>query len=92
MIGPPLYDRIGGGLISLVTDGPIVGGAEPAVRLAVGGQLTTGDLAQSQPGDASFLASFCVETWFRFDALPGADRVILQGPRGQAAAIPQYEF
>ena len=92
MIGPPLYDRIGGGLISLVTDGPIIGSVEPAVRIATGGQLSTGDLAQSQPGDASFLASFCVEMWFRYDTLPGADRVIMQGPRGTGAAVPQYEF
>lgn len=90
LIGPQLFDA--NGLASLVADGPIVGAAEPAIRLAPTGYLTTGDLERGDAGDAGNLGGYTFEGWVRFSsATPASTNTIATGPQAHVATR-QWSF
>lgn len=82
------YDATGGA--SLVTDGPIIGTDEPAIRLPALDYLTTGDMSSGDAGDAGGLTGFTIELWFRTPTV-GASQTIAQGPTAHAA-LPNRQW
>lgn len=89
---PNLFDVVGLSTIS-TTDGPIVGASEPALRLAVGAVLSTGDLAPPEVGSVGGGGSgFSIEFWFRASGLPGANQAMFRGPATDATNSQYYGY
>lgn len=94
MSAPELVDTVGGGLVVAQGLNPIVGEAEPCIRMAGTGFLHTGDLTPGDAGEVGGLFDgLTVELWYLpATATGGFTNIIAQGPNTSTGRQWELQF